>query len=90
MAGRVLVNFTWEGNAALAARSSGTAVLKADLRRAANQIKVEDVAATGVEEDDEEKKSWLRRMAGDSDRAGSARDSGGKRVPKWLKLPGKK
>jgi tether containing UBX domain for GLUT4 len=90
MDGRVLVNFTWEGNAALGARSSGTAVLKADLRRAAKQIKVEDVAATAVEEDEEEKKSWLRRMAGDSERGGSARDGGGKKVPKWLKLPGKK
>lgn len=89
LSGRVLVNFVWDGNAALAARSKGAEILRSDLRKAAGQIKVEDIPDVEEERQEEEKdkKSWLKRMGGGGDSGGS---SSGKKVPKWLKLPGKK
>lgn len=85
--GRVLVNFVWKENAALAARSSRTPLLRAELRERASQIKVEDVAAVPMEEEEEDKKAWLKRLGG-GDKGGKKGGGGG--VPKWLKLPGKK
>lgn len=87
MMGRVLVNFVWKDNAALAARSSRAPLLLAELRERASQIKVEDAAAVPVEEEEEDKKAWLKRLGGGSDKGGK---KGGGGVPKWLKLPGKK
>lgn len=88
MGGRVLVNFVWDGNAALAARSKGAEILRPDLRKAAGQIKVDDATAVGTgEEEEKDKKSWMKRMGGAGGRGGS---TGGNKVPKWLKLPGKK
>ncbi|WEW61275.1 hypothetical protein PRK78_006765 [Emydomyces testavorans] len=88
MTGRVLVNFVWKENAALAARSAGAPILRAELRERASQIKVEEVAAVPVEEGEEDKKSWLKKLGGGSDKGGKKGGGGG--VPKWLKLPGKK
>lgn len=96
MDGRVLVNFVWDANAALSARSAGAEILRPDLRKSAGQIKVEDVGARPVEEEEADSKSWLRKMAGggegDSGSGGASGAGGGsgKKVPKWLKLPGKK
>ncbi|KAI1964960.1 hypothetical protein LOZ58_001652 [Ophidiomyces ophidiicola] len=86
MTGRVLINFVWEENAALTARTVGTPVLRVELRERANEIKVEDVAAVPVTETKDDTKSWLKKLGGDSEKSG--KKGGG--VPKWLKLPGKK
>ncbi|EEP79943.1 conserved hypothetical protein [Uncinocarpus reesii 1704] len=87
MNGRVLVNFLWKENAALAMRSTGAPLLRAELRERASQIKVEEVAAVPVEESEGNKQSWLNKLGG-GDRGGKKGGGGG--VPKWLKLPGKK
>ncbi|KAL1958771.1 hypothetical protein VTO42DRAFT_3890 [Malbranchea cinnamomea] len=94
MSGRVLVNFVWEGNAALAARSAGREILRPELRRAAAQIKVEDVGAMAVEDEKEpeqDRKARMRRMGGgDNSSGGTGAGTGERKIPKWLKLPGKK
>ncbi|KAK2753599.1 hypothetical protein FQN54_007376 [Arachnomyces sp. PD_36] len=79
MKGRVLVNFSWDAGAALKARTSGAQVLKTELRSQAKDIKVQEPAYVATEEDNtiEERKPPEKK-------------GGGKGVPKWLKLPGKK
>lgn len=91
MNGRVLVNFVWDDNAALAARGTGKSVLRPDLRKVASEIKVEDVSAFAApdKDEDEKNKSWLSKLGSGADQGkSSGRKPGG--VPKWLKLPGKK
>lgn len=83
--GRVLINFSWDDKASLTARGSDLNLLKAELRRHAQEIKVPDVPA---EESNE--KSTLGRLGaalrGDDGR--SSRKGG--TMPKWFKMPGKK
>ncbi|PGH03517.1 hypothetical protein AJ79_07352 [Helicocarpus griseus UAMH5409] len=89
MNGRVLVNFSWADDASSKARSSSTSVLRPELRQAASQIKVQEVAAVAADEGPEDK-SFFQRLGGGG---GDQRRSGGRKtggVPKWLKLPGKK
>jgi tether containing UBX domain for GLUT4 len=88
--GRVLVNFTWDDQASLAARGSGTNLLKAELRSQAQDIQILEVSA--VAEEEEPGKSTLGRLgAAVTGQDGNSRSSGRKGgVPKWLKLPGKK
>lgn len=86
--GRVLVNFTWDDQASLVARGSGTNLLKPELRSQAQDIQIPEVSPV-VEE--QPGKSTLGRQGAraedDASRAGGGRKGG---VPKWLKLPGKK
>jgi tether containing UBX domain for GLUT4 len=88
--GRVLVNFTWDDQASLAARGSGTNLLKSELRSQAQDIQILDVSA--VAEAEEPGKSTSGRLgAAVTGQDGNSRSSGRKGgVPKWLKLPGKK
>ncbi|PGH15872.1 hypothetical protein AJ80_05403 [Polytolypa hystricis UAMH7299] len=90
MSGRVLVNFSWDAKAALAARGAGSQLLRPELREKASQIKVQTIAPEAPEETEHERRSFLDRMrpgGGDENRSGSRKGGG---VPKWLKLPGKK
>ena len=88
MSGRVLVNFVWDGNAALAARSKGAEILRPDLRKAAGQIKVEDVPDVEEEghKEKKDKKSWTKRMGDGGDSGGSSSEA---KLRKFLRL-GKK
>lgn len=83
LAGRVLVNFTWVDAAPSAQRR--TDILRPELRRQAQELKVEQprepVEEPSAPASAEDKPSG-------SSKAGGARKSGG--MPKWLKLPGKK
>ncbi|EFR01695.1 hypothetical protein MGYG_04698 [Nannizzia gypsea CBS 118893] len=85
MSGRVLVNFLWDQNAALSARSAGGSVLRPELRQAAGKLQVKDVAAD-VEDEKAEDKSQVHKTQPSSSE-GSKKKGG---MPKWLKLPGKK
>jgi tether containing UBX domain for GLUT4 len=92
MKGRVLLNFSWGENASLRARTPGAQILRPELRKMASEIKVEDVASTATEEQEEDSKSWFQKLSG-GDAGGNRRNPGDKKgggVPKWLKLPGKK
>ncbi|KAL1858499.1 hypothetical protein Plec18167_003629 [Paecilomyces lecythidis] len=87
MKGRVLVNFSWDPNASVAARSSGGRLLKPELRSQAQDIKVEEIKPV------EEPEQVGRSLGGASATASNEtkRKGGGTGgVPKWLKLPGKK
>lgn len=90
MKGRVLVNFSWGESASLVSRTPGVQVLRPELRKAASEIKVEDVASTAAEE--EESKSWFQKIGGGGADGDHGRSGDKKRgsVPKWFKLPGKK
>ncbi|KAM5449433.1 hypothetical protein MaudCBS49596_004914 [Microsporum audouinii] len=83
MSGRVLVNFVWEQNAALSARSAGGSVLRPELRQAAGKLQVNDITE---DNDKVEDKSHVKKMQPSSSDA--SKKKGG--IPKWLKLPGKK
>ncbi|EFE42486.1 hypothetical protein TRV_02794 [Trichophyton verrucosum HKI 0517] len=85
MSGRVLVNFVWDQNAALSARSAGGSVLRPELRQAAGKLQVKDVAAEGDEEKVDDKSQGHKAQPSSSE--GSKKKGG---MPKWLKLPGKK
>lgn len=86
MRGRVLVNFSWDPSASLAARGSGSKLLKPELRSQAQEIKVEDVKL--VEEPEEQAG---RSLGGPAPAVSDTKKKGGgSGVPKWLKLPGKK
>lgn len=83
MAGRVLVNFSWDTTASPTARGNRSSVLKSELRSQAQQHKIEQ--PTDIVEEPVSAKS-----GGSSHREGEkpARKPGS--LPKWLKLPGKK
>ncbi|EAU34533.1 conserved hypothetical protein [Aspergillus terreus NIH2624] len=85
LAGRVLVNFSWNEDTSLAARESRSGLLRQELRTQAQEIKVEqppDVMDTSP--DTTQAKPESSRQGEKS----GARKSGA--LPKWLKLPGKK
>lgn len=85
MAGRVLVNFSWNDHTSPKARQSGGPLLKQELRTQAQTIKVEQPAEVmDTSEDTPESKPGPSRQGEKS----GARKAGG--LPKWLKLPGKK
>ncbi|EGD85328.1 hypothetical protein H112_06231 [Trichophyton rubrum D6] len=85
MSGRVLVNFVWDQNAALSARSAGGSVLRLELRQAAGKLQVKDVATEGDDEKVDDKSQVHKAQPSSSE--GSKKKGG---MPKWLKLPGKK
>ncbi|KAL3481648.1 GLUT4 regulating protein TUG-domain-containing protein [Aspergillus californicus] len=83
MTGRVLVNFSWDATASLAARQSRFGILKPELQSQAQEHKVEqppDVMDTSAD--------VPVAKPGDSSRQDEK--SGPRKIPKWLKLPGKK
>ncbi|KAJ9245574.1 hypothetical protein DTO169E5_879 [Paecilomyces variotii] len=86
MKGRMLVNFSWDPNASLAARGSGAMLLKPELRSQAQDIKVEEIKA--LEEPEQPSRSLGGPSAAASNETKRKGGTGG--VPKWLKLPGKK
>ncbi|KAF3481659.1 uncharacterized protein GIQ15_04418 [Arthroderma uncinatum] len=86
MSGRVLVNFVWDTNAALSARSAGGSVLRPELRQAAGKLQVNDIAADEDDENEGKNKSGIQKTLPSSSDHGKKKSG----VPKWLKLPGKK
>lgn len=84
MDGRVLVNFLWDSIASVEARAANINVLRPELRSAASQIQVPEIASVPVE--NEVRLSQQDRKESANERSETL---GGKRVPKWFKL-GKK
>lgn len=82
MKGRVLVNSSWSEGTSIPAQQT-TELLKQELRKQAQQIKVEDVKNVGAAD---ETPSQPSKEASTDNKP--AKKTGG--VPKWLKLPGKK
>ncbi|PYI34864.1 hypothetical protein BP00DRAFT_422792 [Aspergillus indologenus CBS 114.80] len=86
LAGRVLVNFSWDESASQAAHASRE-LLKPELRTRAQEIKVEQPPE--VKETAEEARGRALGTTGNTEtKTGEKRKPGG--IPKWLKLPGKK
>ncbi|KAI5288415.1 hypothetical protein KEM52_001167 [Ascosphaera acerosa] len=85
MTGRVLVTFSWDDAQALAAgaRKRATPLLRPELRAAASQIQVSEPQDVQNDEEQPKKKDY-----GDVAKGGGS--SGTKKIPKWLKLPGRK
>lgn len=91
LTGRVLVNFVWEPSASDEARQAR--VLREEFAEKAKELSVADVSAVTGVGDDEEEGARARGWGGDGKEnlGASSRGAGsGNRVPKWLKLPGKK
>ncbi|KAL4927150.1 putative UBX domain protein [Aspergillus undulatus] len=85
MTGRVLVNFSWDPSASIAAQQSRAGILRPELQTKAQEHKVEqppDVMDTSEDVTTTVKTSDLSKTSGEK--------SGARKVPKWLKLPGKK
>lgn len=85
MTGRVLVNFSWDPTASTAAQQSRSGILKPELQTKAQEHKVEqpaDVMDTSADVSTSIKPSDSTKTNGDK--------SGARKIPKWLKLPGKK
>ncbi|KAL4890895.1 GLUT4 regulating protein TUG-domain-containing protein [Aspergillus ambiguus] len=84
MAGRMLVNFSWNEDASAAARASHSGLLKPELRTQAQEIKVEQPPEVmDTSSDTTQEKPESSRQGEKSGRKSGA-------LPKWLKLPGKK
>ncbi|KAI5306784.1 hypothetical protein KEM56_007157 [Ascosphaera pollenicola] len=83
MMGRVLVNFSWDADTPDNGRIN---VLKPELRAVAGQIKVQEPEAVPVDEESSQKRK------GDDELKSTTKssNSGMKKIPKWLKLPGRK
>ncbi|KAL4809006.1 GLUT4 regulating protein TUG-domain-containing protein [Aspergillus unguis] len=85
MTGRVLVNFSWDTTASSAAQQSRTGILRPELQTKAQEHKVQQPAeAMDTSED-----VTVSLKPSDSSKQDSEK-SGPRKVPKWLKLPGKK
>lgn len=85
MTGRVLVNFSWDLTASTAAQQSRSGILKPELQTKAQEHKVEqpaDIMDTSADVSTTIKPSDSTKTNGDK--------SGARKIPKWLKLPGKK
>ncbi|KAL4781209.1 GLUT4 regulating protein TUG-domain-containing protein [Aspergillus varians] len=83
MTGRVLVNFSWDTTASRAAQQSRSGILKPELQTKAQEHQIQqppDVMDTS--EDVSVKPSDSTKQNGNK--------SGARKIPKWLKLPGKK
>ncbi|KAL4921264.1 GLUT4 regulating protein TUG-domain-containing protein [Aspergillus aurantiobrunneus] len=85
MTGRVLVNFSWDATASPAAQRSRSGILRPELQTKAQEHKIEqppDVMDTSADVPTSIKPSGSSKPNGEK--------SGVRKVPKWLKLPGKK
>lgn len=83
MMGRVLVNFSWETDTPGNGRVN---ILKPELRAVAGQIEVREPEAIAVNEGDPQNSKGYDQLKSTS----KSSSSGIKKIPKWLKLPGKK
>ncbi|KAL3485976.1 GLUT4 regulating protein TUG-domain-containing protein [Aspergillus germanicus] len=84
MIGRVLVNFSWDITASSAAQKSRSGILRPELQTRAQELKVQqtpDVMDTSGD-------VVVPAKADDSSKDG--KKPGDRKIPKWLKLPGKK
>lgn len=81
MAGRVLVNFSWDEGASAEARRGH--VLKTQFREKAREIEIREVEAVDITDERNQ-----RRIV-DTGRGGEGKGKG-KGMPKWLKLPPRK
>ncbi|KAL4873206.1 hypothetical protein BDV12DRAFT_160578 [Aspergillus spectabilis] len=85
MTGRVLVNFSWDAIASATARQSYAGILKAELQTKAQEHKIQEPPE--VMDTSPDVSSSIKP----SDSSGqNGEKSGTRKVPKWLKLPGKK
>ncbi|KAL4944918.1 hypothetical protein BDV06DRAFT_186120 [Aspergillus oleicola] len=85
MTGRVLVNFSWDASASPATLKARSGILRSELQMKAQEHKVEqppDIMDTSED-------VAVSVKTGDEEKSGSEK-SGVRKVPKWLKLPGKK
>ncbi|KAI9839613.1 MAG: hypothetical protein M1819_002239 [Sarea resinae] len=95
LAGRVLVTFVWDDDETASSSSSSRApVLKDEFRAQARAITVPDVGGALDVEDagvgGSDGKGKDKDKDKDKDRARDHTGRGERKVPKWLKLPGKK
>lgn len=84
MAGKVLVNFLWDEGASGEAR--GSPVLKETFRSKAQEIRIPNIREPQVQDDRSQDLKLGLEPA--QQRGGEGKGKG--KVPKWLKLPGKK
>ncbi|KAL5342590.1 GLUT4 regulating protein TUG-domain-containing protein [Aspergillus crustosus] len=85
MTGRVLVNFSWDATASSTARESRSGILKAELQIKAQAHKIQEPPEAMDTSPDV---SGSSKPSDSSNQTGEK--SGTRKVPKWLKLPGKK
>ncbi|CEL02680.1 hypothetical protein ASPCAL03846 [Aspergillus calidoustus] len=84
MTGRVLVNFSWDVTASSAAQKSRSGILRPELQTRAQELKVQQPADVMDTSGD----VVVPTKADDSSKDG--KKPGDRKIPKWLKLPGKK
>ncbi|KAL2809941.1 GLUT4 regulating protein TUG-domain-containing protein [Aspergillus granulosus] len=84
MTGRVLVNFSWDATASSAAQKSRSGLLRSELQTRAQELKVQQTPDTMDTSED----VVVSTKADESNKDG--KKSGERKIPKWLKLPGKK
>ncbi|KAL4878521.1 GLUT4 regulating protein TUG-domain-containing protein [Aspergillus karnatakaensis] len=85
MTGRVLVNFSWDDTASAATRQSRSGLLKTELQTKAQEHKIQEppeIMDTSPDFPTPLKPSDANAQNGEK--------SSSRKVPKWLKLPGKK
>ncbi|KAL2852863.1 GLUT4 regulating protein TUG-domain-containing protein [Aspergillus pseudoustus] len=84
MTGRVLVNFSWDATASFAVQKSRSGLLRPELQTKAQELKVQQTPDVMDTSDD----VVVSTKKDDSSKDG--KKSGERKIPKWLKLPGKK
>ncbi|KAL4964738.1 putative UBX domain protein [Aspergillus stella-maris] len=85
MTGRVLVNFSWDASASPDTHKARSGILRSELQTKAQEYKVEQPADIMDTSED----VTVNIKGGDEGKSTSEK-SGVKKIPKWLKLPGKK
>ncbi|KAL4819149.1 GLUT4 regulating protein TUG-domain-containing protein [Aspergillus spinulosporus] len=85
MTGRVLINFSWDPSVPLEIRQSRSGLLRPELQSRAQEHKIEQ--PTDVMDTSEDVAVPIKPT--DSDKQDGEK-SGTRKIPKWLKLPGKK
>ncbi|KKY29036.1 putative ubx domain-containing protein [Phaeomoniella chlamydospora] len=88
--GRTLMTFFWDPEKTSPEARMKRTVLKPELRSEAKEIEVKDIGATSKDKD-EDKGVRVDLSGKGADDGKEGKDGrGAKKVPKWLKLPGKK
>jgi tether containing UBX domain for GLUT4 len=90
MKGRLLINFTWDDKASMAARASGPNHLKPELCRIAQELKVPDIPEARGDSSEYALGGLGAALRGNSEAENTRRKGGGGGTPKWFKMPGKK
>ncbi|KAI9368065.1 GLUT4 regulating protein TUG-domain-containing protein [Aspergillus egyptiacus] len=85
MTGRVLVNFSWDTSASSATQRTRSGILKPELQTKAQELKIQPPPEVMDTSED----VTVQTKRGDSSEQGGEK-SGARKIPKWLKLPGKK